>query len=113
MVKQFLFARAGTLDIDRGEDAAINQTALKQLKESALKAKEPEAARIGEPPANLDTGAAAEDWLKSQIGTADPKINDFLKRFRDFAQSISKESFDRARARFKHRPLISHCRTLI
>ncbi len=73
---------------------------MKQLKESALKAKEPEAARIGEPPASLDTGTAAEDWLKSQIGTADPKINDFLKRFRDLAQSISKESFDRARARF-------------
>jgi len=80
--------------------AAINQTTLKQLKEAALKANEPEAAKIGEPPANLDTGAAAEDWLKSQIGTADPKLNDFLKKFRGLAQNISKESFDRARARF-------------
>jgi hypothetical protein len=80
--------------------AAINQTALKRLKEAALNAKEPEAAKIGEPPANLDTGAAAEDWLKRQLGAADPKINDFLKRFWELEQSISEQSFDNARTRF-------------
>jgi hypothetical protein len=80
--------------------AVANQTALRQLKDSASKNKDPEAAKIGDPPGNLETDAAAENWLAVQLGKDSPKTSEFLGKFRQVVQSVSQDHFNRARDQF-------------